>query len=74
MDRGLEGRVMIVGADDTPELSRHLRSGVVAASLVRDSRRIGEEAARAFADMEEGLFPPGVREVDFDVKTGNSPE
>ncbi len=74
MDRGLVGRVAIVGADETPELVRHLRSGVVAASLVRDSRRIGEEAVRAFAAMEGGAFPPGVIEVDFDVRTGSSPE
>jgi ribose transport system substrate-binding protein len=74
MDRGLMGRVVIVGADETPELLRLLKRGVVTASLVRDSRRIGEEAVRAFASIERGFFPPGVIEVDFAVKTGSSVE
>jgi len=74
MDRGLIRRVIIVGADETPELLRHLKSGVVAASLVRDSRRIGEEAVRAIASMKRGAFPPGVIEVDFAVKTGGAAE
>jgi len=74
MDRGLAGRVVIIGADETPELVRHLRSGLVTASLVRDSRKIGEEAVRAFSSMHGGAFPPGVIELDFDVKTGSSLE
>jgi len=74
MDRGLEGRVVIIGADETPELLRHIKGGVVSASLVRDSRRIGEEAVLAFASMERGFFPPGVIEVDFTVRTRGAPE
>ena len=42
-------------------------TGVVAASLVRDSRRIGVEAVRSFASMQRGEFSPGVIEVDFDA-------
>lgn len=70
VDRGLQGRVTIVGADETPELLRHLGNGVVAASIVRDSRRIGVEAVRAFASIAAGEPPPGVMEVDFTVRTG----
>ncbi len=74
LDRDLVGRVIIVGADETPELLRHLRNGVVTASLVRDSRRIGQEAVRAIASMNGGAFPPGVIEVDFDVTKGSPSE
>jgi ribose transport system substrate-binding protein len=74
MDRGLLGRVVIIGADETPELLQHIATGVVAASLVRDSRRIGEEAVLAFSSMERGSFPPGVIEVDFAVRTGKAAE
>jgi ribose transport system substrate-binding protein len=69
VDKGLVGRVVIIGADETPELLRHLGNGVVAASIVRDSRRIGVEATKAFASMKVGLPPPGVIEVDFTVRT-----
>lgn len=68
VDQGLAGTVVLIGADETPELLRYLESGVVAASIVRDSRRIGYEAAQAFADMRRGLPPPGVLEVDFTVR------
>ena len=72
LDRGLLGSVVLIGADETPELQRYLEEGVVAASIVRDSRRIGVEAVRAFASMREGEYPPGVIEVDFTVKMGKA--
>jgi ribose transport system substrate-binding protein len=72
VDKGLVGRVSIIGADETPELLRHLGNGVVAASIVRDSRRIGVEAVKSFASMKAGLPPPGVIEVDFTVRSGGT--
>lgn len=72
IDRGLVGKVVIVGADETPELLRHLAEGVVAASIVRDSKAIGVEAVRAFASIEAGRPPPGVIELDFTVRTGEA--
>ncbi|MBN1243067.1 MAG: sugar ABC transporter substrate-binding protein [Spirochaetales bacterium] len=74
VDRGLEGKVAIVGADETPELLRHLANGVVAASIVRDSRAIGVEAVRAFASIEAGRPPPGVIELDFTVRLREAAE
>jgi len=73
VDEGLAQKIVLVGADETPLLQRYLEEGVVAASIVRDSRRIGIEAAEAFADMEDGKPPPGIIEVDFTVITGGSP-
>jgi ribose transport system substrate-binding protein len=64
VDQNLVGRVLLIGADETPELLRYLDKGVIAASVVRDSRRIGVEAARAFASMRAGGAAPGTIEVD----------
>ena len=74
LDRGLAGKVAIIGADETPELVRHLEGGVVTASIVRDSRRIGVEAVRAFVSIHEGYPPPGVLELDFTVRSGSPAE
>jgi len=74
IDRGLAGKVAIIGADETPELIRHLQGGVVSASIVRDARRIGIEAVRAFASIHAGNPPPGVLELDFTVRTGSTDE
>ena len=74
VDEGLAKKIVLVGADETPLLQRYLEEGVVAASIVRDSRRIGVEAAHAFEDMEAGKPPPGIIEVDFTVLTGSGPK
>lgn len=68
VDRNLVGKVLIVGADETPELLRYIDKGVVAASIVRDSRRIGQEAVRTFGRMKAGQPPPGAIETGFVVR------
>ncbi len=65
VDRGEVGRVMIVGADESPDIERYLDKGVVAASVVRDSRRIGQEAVRAFVRAKQGGAATGPFETGF---------
>jgi len=68
VDRNLVGKVLVVGADETPELLRYLQKGVIAATVVRDSRRIGEEAVHAFSTLEAKGPSPGIVEVDSVVR------
>ena len=51
VDMNLVGRIMVVGADETPEIRRFIDKGIIGASIVRDSRRIGQEAVRAFVSV-----------------------
>jgi ribose transport system substrate-binding protein len=65
IDLNKVGRVLIVGADETQDIRRYIDKGVVAASIVRDSKRIGEEAVKAFARIKTGGRPPGPEETGF---------
>jgi ribose transport system substrate-binding protein len=67
VDRSEVGRVLIIGSDETPDIQRYIDRGVVAASVVRDSRRIGEEAVRAFSTLRGGGRMPGPVETGFIV-------
>lgn len=75
VDLNRVGSVLVVGADETPEILRYIEKGVVAASIVRDSRWIGMEAVRAFARVKDGGAPGGPVEAGFYVRTaeGRSP-
>ena len=52
IDLNRVGRVLIIGADETPEIRRYIDKGVIAASIVRDSRRIGQEAVLSFSRLK----------------------
>jgi ribose transport system substrate-binding protein len=69
VDMNLVGRVMIIGADETAEIRRFIDKGVIAASIVRDSRRIGQEAIRAFTALKAGERPADAVEAGFVVRT-----
>ncbi len=75
VELNLVGNVLIVGADETPEILRYIEKGVVAASIVRDSRWIGREAVRSFARIKAGAPPAAPIEAGFYVRTaeGGSP-
>jgi ribose transport system substrate-binding protein len=65
VDRGEVGKVLIIGADETPDIQRYIDKGVIAASVVRDSRRIGAEAVKAFSLLKGGGRFPGPFETGF---------
>ncbi len=67
IDQNLVGRVLIIGADETPEILRFIDKGVVVASIVRDSRRIGMEAVAAFSRLKDGRPSGPSVEVGFTV-------
>jgi ribose transport system substrate-binding protein len=69
IDLNRVGEVLIIGADETKDIRRYIDKGVIAASIVRDSRRIGEEAVRAFSRMKKGERVPGPEEMGFFVIT-----
>ncbi len=59
------GKVLIIGADETPDIQRYIEKGVIAASVVRDSTWIGEEAVRTFLRLKQGGKIPGPVETGF---------
>ena len=69
IDRNQVGKVLIIGADETPEIQRYIEKGIIAASIVRDSRRIGQEAVLSFSRLKENQ--PILRSVEagFSVRT-----
>lgn len=67
VDLNLVGKVLIVGADETPEILRFIDKGVVAASIVRDSKRIGQEAMAVFSRLKDGLPSGPAVEAGFSV-------
>lgn len=69
IDRSEVGRVLIIGADESPDIRRYIEKGVVAATVVRDSRRIGQEAVRAFTRLKQGARMTGRIETGFLVIT-----
>ncbi len=69
VDTNRVGGVLVVGADETPEILRYIEKGVVAASVVRDSRWIGREAVRAFVRIKDGEPPAPPVEAGFYVRT-----
>lgn len=69
VDLNRVGDILVVGADETPEILRYIEKGVVTASIVRDSRWIGREAVRAFTRIKEGAAPTGPVEAGFYVRT-----
>jgi len=73
IDRGDVGVVMLVGADNSEDIQRYIDKGVVAASLVRDSERIGRAAVRAFAQVKTGSGVPGSVETGVNVVEGRRP-
>jgi ribose transport system substrate-binding protein len=69
IDRDKVGRILIIGADETPEIRRYIEKGIIAASIVRDSRRIGQEAVLLFARLKENQPILGSVEAGFVVRT-----
>lgn len=74
VDMNLVGKVLIIGADENSEIIRYIDKGVIAASIVRDSRRIGEEAVKAFSRIKAGLPEPTIIEAGFSVRTAKGSE
>ena len=53
IDMNKVGKVLLIGADETPEIRSYIEKGIIAVSIVRDSRRIGQEAVLTFARQKE---------------------
>lgn len=69
IDMNKVGRVLIIGADETPEIIRYIEKGIISASIVRDSRRIGQEAALSFARYKEQRPALKPVEAGFFIRT-----
>lgn len=72
IDLNRVGRVLIIGADETPEIRRYIDKGVIAASIVRDSQRIGQEAVLSFSRLKEHQPTLGSLEAGFVVITAKA--
>jgi len=73
VDQGRVGQVQIIGTDRSPTIDRLVDKGVIAASIVRDSRKMGAEALKAF--LSAGNGKPFVKpvEVGFTVRVRQEP-
>jgi ribose transport system substrate-binding protein len=69
IDMNRVGKVLIIGADETPEIRRYIDKGVIAASIVRDSRRIGQEAVLSFSGLKANQPARPSVEAGFAVRT-----
>ena len=74
VDMNLVGRIMVIGADETAEIRRFIDKGIISASIVRDSHRIGQEAVRAFVGLKSGGKPQDAVEAGFVVRTAKGIE
>ena len=70
IDRGEVGQVMLIGADNTRDIQRLIDKGVVAASLVRNSERIGNAAVITFARLKVGGDAVGSVETGVRIVEG----
>jgi len=68
VDQGRVGRVLLVGTDESPTIDRLVDKGVILASIVRDSRRMGAEAVGAYLSARAGKPLPAAVEVGFTVR------
>jgi len=75
VDSNKVGRVLIIGSDETPEIRRYIDKGVIAASIVRDSRWMGQEAMRAFTRLKDRRTDPRPVQDGFFISTprGSAP-
>jgi len=69
VDQGRVGQVLIVGTDESPAIDRLVDKGVIAASIVRDSKKMGVEAVKAFLGARAGTPFRKPVEVGFNVRT-----
>jgi ABC-type sugar transport system substrate-binding protein len=68
VDQGLVGQVVVIGTDESPTINKLVDRGVIAASIVRDSRHLGDQAVKAFLRaLRGGTSEPPV-EVGFTVR------
>lgn len=72
IDRGLVGKILIVGADENAEINRLLEKGVVQATVVRDAIEMGKAAVRTLQQIKSGMKPTGVIKVNSNTKYGRT--
>jgi ribose transport system substrate-binding protein len=70
LDLNKVGAVLVVGADETEDIRRYIDKGVVLASIVRDSNKIGKEAVLTFSRIKKGALVPAPKETGFFVVAG----
>lgn len=68
VDQGRVGQVAIIGTDESPNIDRLVDKRVIAASVVRDSRKMGALAMDAFLAARDGKPFRTAIEVGFSVR------
>lgn len=69
IDLNKVGQIVVVGSDETPEILRYIEKGVVAAIIVRDTKKMGAEAMSMFSRLKEGQRLQQVTEAGFEIRT-----
>lgn len=73
VDQGRVGQVVLIGTDESPTINRLVDKGVIAASVVRDSFKMGRVALNAFLSARDGKAFREAVEVGFSVRTAGTP-
>jgi ABC-type sugar transport system substrate-binding protein len=69
VDLGRVGQILIIGTDSSPTIDRLVDKGVIAASIVRDSEKMGQDALHAFLGAKDGVPFEKAIEVGFTVRS-----
>ncbi len=72
VELGRVGRVVIIGTDESVTIDRLVDKGVIAASVVRDSRKMGAVALSSFLAAREGTPFRSAVEVGFKVRSNKA--
>lgn len=68
IDRGLVGKILIIGADENEEIIRLLEKGVVSVTLVRDAFRMGVLAIETLTSIKKGTYKGEILRVTTNIK------
>ncbi len=68
-DQGRAGQIQLIGTDESPSILQAIDTGVVAASIVRESQRMGAEAFAAFEHARAGKPQTTPVEVGYLVRS-----
>jgi len=69
VDLGRVGRILLIGTDESVTIDRLVDKGVIAASVVRDSKKMGAVALDSFLMVRGGTPFRGAVEVGFSVRS-----
>ncbi|MCX7788202.1 MAG: substrate-binding domain-containing protein [Spirochaetes bacterium] len=72
IDRGLVGKILIIGTNENTDIKRLLEKGVVQATIVRDALEMGRAAVRRLEQIWAGTPAMGIIKINSNTKFGRN--